>query len=69
MVPLFYLLNSKLVILDDFEVPTVKTGQLNKVLQTRGWDNVLFVDGAEVTPYFFLASRNIPNAVLLPQHK
>eukprot|EP01127_Copromyxa_protea_P002958 TRINITY_DN12869_c0_g1_i1.p1 TRINITY_DN12869_c0_g1~~TRINITY_DN12869_c0_g1_i1.p1 ORF type:complete len:307 (-),score=55.48 TRINITY_DN12869_c0_g1_i1:23-943(-) len=58
---------NKLVILDNFNIPTVKTNQLHKTLKSKGWDNVLFVDGAETSPYFYLASKNIPDVTLLPQ--
>jgi large subunit ribosomal protein L4 len=42
---------------------------MKELLETRGWDHALFVDGAEVTTNFLLSTRNLPYIATLPQHK
>jgi len=58
---------NKLVILEDFDLETIKTKKLNEILKTRGWENSLWVDGEELTPFFTLASRNLKSLDLVPQ--
>eukprot|EP01126_Amoeba_proteus_P035817 TRINITY_DN3621_c0_g1_i3.p1 TRINITY_DN3621_c0_g1~~TRINITY_DN3621_c0_g1_i3.p1 ORF type:complete len:302 (+),score=52.27 TRINITY_DN3621_c0_g1_i3:95-1000(+) len=59
----------KLVLVENFELPTIKTKGLVQIMKTRGWKDVLFIDGEEITPYFYLASRNLSTVDTIPQHK
>ncbi|MBR9863720.1 MAG: 50S ribosomal protein L4 [Rhodobacteraceae bacterium] len=56
----------ELVILDNAEMATAKTGDLAKAVKNLGWKRALIVDGSEVNANFALAARNIDGVNVLP---
>jgi large subunit ribosomal protein L4 len=56
----------ELVVLDNAEVGTAKTGELAKAVKNLGWKRALVIDGAEVNENFALAARNIAGVDVLP---
>lgn len=59
----------KLAVIDTLDVEITKTKEMKDLLEKRGWDHALFVDGAEVSTNFLLSTRNLPYVATLPQHK
>lgn len=60
---------NKLIVVDNFDLDTFKTGPFHKMITARGWTNAVFVDKAEASTNMELASRNIPNILCYPQKK
>lgn len=58
--------SDNLVILEDTNVDAPKTKALKDTFAKLGFNNALFIDGAEVNQNFALAARNIPNIDVLP---
>lgn len=56
----------ELVIVDNAEMASAKTGELAKAVKNLGWKRALVVDGAEVNANFALAARNIDGVNVLP---
>ena len=56
----------ELVVLDNAEMGTAKTGELAKAVKNLGWKRALVIDGAEVNENFALAARNIAGVDVLP---
>ncbi|GGA31674.1 MULTISPECIES: 50S ribosomal protein L4 [Neptunicoccus] len=56
----------ELVILDNADMATAKTGDLAKAVKNLGWKRALIVDGSEVNANFALAARNIDGVNVLP---
>ncbi len=42
---------------------------MKTLLETRGWDHALFIDGADVTSNFALTTRNLAYVEILPQQQ
>ncbi|TMW68661.1 hypothetical protein Poli38472_006129 [Pythium oligandrum] len=59
----------KLAVVDTLDVDVSKTKEMKELLESRGWDHALFVDGEEVSTNFLLTTRNLPYVDTLPQHK
>lgn len=59
-------LAGELVVLENAEMKTAKTGDLAKAMKNFGWKRALVVDGAEVNANFALAARNIDGINILP---
>lgn len=55
-----------LFVVEDTKLATAKTSGLRDTLNKLGFNNALFIDGAEVDPNFLLAARNIPHIDVLP---
>jgi len=60
---------NKLIILDDTDLDVHKTKPFKQTLEKSGWANALIVDKPNINVKLFLASRNIPNVLLLPQQR
>ena len=56
----------ELVIVDNAEMASAKTGELAKTVKNLGWKRALVVDGVEVNANFALAARNIDGVNVLP---
>jgi len=56
----------ELVIVDNAELASAKTGELAKTVKNLGWKRALVVDGVEVNANFALAARNIDGVNVLP---
>ena len=56
----------ELVIVDNAEMASAKTGELAKTVKNLGWKRALVVDGVEVNANFALAARNIDVVNVLP---
>ncbi|GLQ35087.1 50S ribosomal protein L4 [Amylibacter marinus] len=56
----------ELVVIDNAEITSAKTGELAKTVANLGWKKALVIDGAEVNENFLLASRNIEGVNILP---
>ena len=56
----------ELVIVDNAEMASAKTGELAKTFKNLGWKRALVVDGVEVNANFALAARNIDGVNVLP---
>lgn len=56
----------ELVVVDNAEMASAKTGELAKAVKNLGWKRALVVDGAEVNANFALAARNIDGVNVLP---
>ncbi len=56
----------ELVIVDNAEMASAKTGELAKTVKNLGWKRALVVDGLEVNANFALAARNIDGVNVLP---
>lgn len=53
-------------VIDSIDLAAPKTSELASSLGKLGFDNALFIGGAEVNKNFALAARNIPNLDVLP---
>ncbi|VAV88733.1 LSU ribosomal protein L4p (L1e) [hydrothermal vent metagenome] len=58
--------SSELIVLDNVDVKSAKTKDLQVTLSKLGLENALIIDGAEVNDNFAKASRNIMNIDVLP---
>lgn len=58
--------SGSLIVLDTAAVSEPKTKVLKAKFAHLGWENVLFIDGAELDKNFALAARSIPNVDVLP---
>jgi len=58
--------DQSLFILEDARLDTAKTSGLRDALIKLGFNNALFIDGAEVDANFLMASRNLPHIDVLP---
>ncbi|MFZ5913201.1 MAG: 50S ribosomal protein L4 [Pseudomonadota bacterium] len=58
--------NQELLVLEDAKLKAGKTKDLRAALLGLGFDNALFIDGAEVDANFLKAARNLPNIDVLP---
>ncbi|OQR96945.1 50S ribosomal protein L4 [Achlya hypogyna] len=53
------LAEGKLAIVQDLSIESEKTKAAKQLLESKGWDDALFVDGAEAPKNFVLATRNL----------
>lgn len=56
----------ELVVVENADMASAKTGELAKAVKNLGWKRALVVDGAEVNANFALAARNIDGVNILP---
>ena len=56
----------ELVIVENAEMASAKTGELAKTVKNLGWKRALVVDGVEVNANFALAARSIDGVNVLP---
>lgn len=59
----------RLAVVDQLAWEEHKTKGVAKLMQERGWSNVLFLTGADVDANLDLACRALPNVDLMPQSK
>jgi large subunit ribosomal protein L4 len=57
----------KLIVIENTEMTSPKTGELVKSCDQLGWRSVLVIDGEQVNQNFSRAARNIPCLDVLPQ--
>ncbi|CAK4689058.1 unnamed protein product [Aphanomyces euteiches] len=61
------LAEGKLAIVKDLHVEEDKTKPMKSLLETKGWDHALFIDGDETSRNFVLSTRNLPNVDVIRQ--
>ncbi|OQR98390.1 50S ribosomal protein L4 [Thraustotheca clavata] len=59
----------KLAIVKDLEIESEKTKAAKQLLESKGWDDALFVDGSEAPKNFVLATRNLPRVDVIRDHQ
>ncbi|EQC31419.1 50S ribosomal protein L4 [Saprolegnia diclina VS20] len=63
------LAEGKLAIVKELDVETGKTKSMKALLEAKGWDDALFVDGEEAPKNFVLATRNLARVDVLREHQ